>query len=79
MCNCITEIEKKLDEKYTADLGTKATALCEQVGFLLTGGIVHYTNFKITAEAKGYSRGKVIPVHANYCPFCGESMKGGAA
>ena len=78
-CDCISDIEKRLADKFSADIGVDASARCESVGFLLSGGIVHYTNFKITAQAKGYARGKVVPVHSNYCPFCGKSMKDGVA
>jgi hypothetical protein len=58
-CNCITDIEKKLQETLTAELGTAA----------------HLTEFKITADAKGYRKGHRITVTANFCPFCGKPTK----
>ena len=77
-CNCINDIEKKLAEKYTAELGVEANVECQATGFTLIGNsfdLAHRTDYKITAQIKGYTKGKTMPVFANYCPFCGKSVK----
>lgn len=77
-CNCIFDIEKKLAEKYKVGLGAEAKAECQNVGFAimdLSFDTIHITNYKVTAPVKGFAKGKMIPVHANFCPFCGKSVK----
>lgn len=81
-CNCIGDIEKKLAEKYAAELGVEPKVECQSIGFTLVDNAfdtIHFTNYKITAPAKGFTKGKMMPVHANYCPFCGKSVKEEAA
>lgn len=77
-CNCISDLGEKLTERFTEQLGVEASVTCENEGFLFgksSASQALFTNFKVTAQAKGYTRGKVIPVSANYCPFCGKSAK----
>lgn len=77
-CNCLSEMEEKVAAKFTADLGARAEASCQAVAFGLNdSGMVlwHKTEFKVTADAKGFKRGKLIPVMASFCPFCGKSTK----
>ncbi|AYQ88661.1 MAG: hypothetical protein V4793_01630 [Paraburkholderia tropica] len=74
-CNCISELEKKLAERYSAELGSPASVECRDVGFSMAANsirVIHKTEFKVTAQAKGWARGKVIPVIASFCPFCGK-------
>lgn len=81
-CECLGDIEKKLAEKYTAELGVNASVECQAIGFTLIENsfdLAHRTDFKITAPIKGYIKGKTMPVFANYCPFCGKSVKDNAA
>ncbi len=75
-CNCIGEIEKKLAKRYSAELETDATADCQSAGFAMGEEgvrVIHKTEFKIVAQAKGFARGKLVPVLASYCPFCGKA------
>jgi hypothetical protein len=76
-CNCLTDVEKKLKEKFSADLGAEAKVECQNLGYLFGKSVrfAHLTEFKITADAKGYRKGKRITVTANFCPFCGKSTK----
>ncbi|MDF3837100.1 hypothetical protein P3W85_29715 [Cupriavidus basilensis] len=76
-CTCITDIEAKVAETMTKKIGSPATAKCESIGFTFgkACGIVHLTNFKVTAEKKGWTRGKSIPMQASFCPFCGKATK----
>lgn len=76
-CNCIGETEKMVAEKIAEKIGAPVEAKCEAIGFSIGSGIglVHLTNFKVTSEAKGWKRGKSIPVQASFCPFCGKSAK----
>jgi hypothetical protein len=79
-CNCIGEIEKNLAKKYSSELGVDATADCMASGFSMSGNLVrviHKTDFRITAPAKGFVRGNIMPVFASYCPFCGTSTAAG--
>lgn len=81
-CNCISDIEKKLAEKYTKELAVTATVECLATAFTLVGNAfdtIHFTNYKITAPVKGFTKGKMMPIHANFCPFCGKSVKEEAA
>jgi len=74
-CNCISEIERKLAKCYTEELSADATADCQASGFAMgvdTVRVIHKTEFKIVAQAKGFTRGKLVPVLASYCPFCGK-------
>lgn len=74
-CNCISEIENKLAKRYSEELGADATADCQSAGFAMGDSsvrVIHKTEFKIVAQAKGFARGKLVPVLASYCPFCGK-------
>ncbi|MBU9566274.1 hypothetical protein L0Z13_11790 [Burkholderia multivorans] len=80
-CNCISEVEKRLAKRYSEELGADATADCQSAGFAMGDGsvrVIHKTEFKIVAQAKGFARGKLIPVIASYCPFCGKPTAEGA-
>jgi hypothetical protein len=71
-------MEIKVAEKFAADLGVPVDAQCQGVAFGLADTGVrlwHKTEFKLTADAKGFKRGKLIPVMASFCPFCGKSAK----
>lgn len=77
-CNCFQDLKKRMADKFTEDLGVAATVECQNTALLLVGNRMvstPITNFKITANAKGYVKGKIMPVTANYCPFCGKSVK----
>lgn len=80
-CNCISEIETKLATRYGEELGADATADCQSAGFSTSGNsmrVIHKTEFKIVAQARGFTRGKLIPVISSCCPFCGKSTAEGA-
>lgn len=75
LCECISNIEKMVAAKMSEQIGAPAEAKCEAVGFSFGGevGLLHLTNFKVTSEKRGWSKGKSIPVQASYCPFCGQA------
>lgn len=71
-------MEEKVAAKFSADLGVPVEAKCQGVAFCLSDlgvKLWHKTEFKLTAPTKGFARGKLIPVMASYCPFCGKSTK----
>jgi hypothetical protein len=74
-CDCIDRVEKELAEKFANDLGVEhVTAECQSSGFSIQGNtmiVVFKSDFRIRAEAKGFRRGKSVPVIAAFCPFCG--------
>lgn len=77
-CNCLTEAENKLKEKLTVELGVAVEVRSTNETFVLAKNSFearHFTNFKITANAKGYTRGKDMPLISNYCPICGKAAK----
>ncbi|EEG08205.1 hypothetical protein [Pseudogulbenkiania ferrooxidans] len=77
-CTCLQDLEKRLAAKFSEDLGVSAKAECQNEAFMLEGNtmkLAHVTNYKITASAKGFVKGKTVPVTASYCPFCGKSVK----
>lgn len=76
-CNCIKELEQKMAEHYSKQLGVPAQVECQDVAFILTGNrmVSRLKNaFEVTAQSKGFIKGKTIPVTGNYCPFCGKAV-----
>ena len=69
MCNCISVINGKLEEK---NLNTKI-----KVPFVLGSDMTlgAGTTSVETEKADKAVRKKPVPVFASYCPFCGESYK----
>ena len=77
-CGCIGDIEKQVAEMMSEKIGAIPDVKCEAIGFSIGNdvGLVHLTNFKVTAEKQGWKKGKSIPVRASYCPFCGKPVSG---
>lgn len=76
-CNCIEALKEKLATHYSDKLGAEARANCENMTMLLVGNRMRSaltTSFRITAQAKGFIKGKIIPVTGSYCPFCGKAV-----
>lgn len=80
-CTCLNDLEKKLAAKYSDELGQPSSAECEAAGFTFGASVrvIHKTEFKVTANAPGFKRGKLIPVVASFCPFCGTATAEKAA
>lgn len=77
-CDCISATEKRIEEKFSAEVGADIKATCTDVGMFVRGNALDaclYTRFKLTGNAKGYQRGKEIKMIASFCPFCGTSTK----
>jgi uncharacterized Zn finger protein (UPF0148 family) len=76
-CNCISNIEKKIQASIEEQLGVSAKVECQATGFTFGQSVrlQHITLFKVTADAKGYKKGKLTNVLASFCPFCGRSTK----
>jgi hypothetical protein len=76
-CNCISDIEKKLKDKFEEQLGTQVEIECQNLGFTFGKSMrtQHFSQFKVTADAKGYKKGNLTSVIASFCPFCGKSTK----
>ena len=78
-CNCIADVEKALVKKYSEELGLDAevvTVDCLSSGFGMQGNkvtVIHKTDFRVTADTKGFKRGKLVPMIAAFCPFCGKA------
>lgn len=76
-CNCIKELEQKLAKHYGEQLGVSAQVECQDVALILTGNrmVSRLKNaFQVTAQSKGFIKGKTIPVTGSYCPFCGKAV-----
>ncbi|ODP35129.1 hypothetical protein [Pandoraea sp. ISTKB] len=77
-CDCISTTEKRIEEKFSAELGADIKATCTAAALAVRGNALEtclYTRFKLTGNAKGYTRGKEITMIASFCPFCGEPTK----
>jgi hypothetical protein len=76
-CECVARVEKELAAKFAKDLNIdveQVTAECQSAGFTVqdnTLTVALRSDFRITADAKGYRRGKTVPMIAAFCPFCG--------
>lgn len=73
-CNCIEEYEKEYSEAATKQLGVEAKAEIQGVVFPIVDWNIERAlsvPILITAETKGYRRGKEQKLIATYCPFCG--------
>jgi len=76
-CNCIKELEQKLATHYSEQLGVAAQVECQDVALILNGNsmVSRLKNaFQVTAQSKGFIKGKTIPVTGSYCPFCGKAV-----
>ena len=76
-CNCIKELEQKLAKHYSEQLGVAAQVECQDVALILTGNSMASrlkNAFQVTAQSKGFIKGKTIPVTGSYCPFCGKAV-----
>lgn len=76
-CNCIKELEQKLAKHYSEQLGVAAQVECQDVALILNGNsmVSRLKNaFQVTAQSKGFIKGKTIPVTGSYCPFCGKAV-----
>lgn len=76
-CNCVKELEQKMAKHYREQLGVPAEAKCQNVTFMLTENsmVSRLGNaFKVTAQSKGFIKGKTIQVTGSYCPFCGKAV-----
>jgi hypothetical protein len=76
-CNCIIDIEKQLKDMHEKHLGTQVEVECQNYGLTFGKSVrtEHITEFKVTADAKGYKKGKLTSVFASFCPFCGKSTR----
>lgn len=76
-CNCISELEKKVADKYAADLGKPVEVKCTGAAIVFgkTVSMAHKTPFIVKADAPGYRKGKDVSFFASFCPFCGKSTK----
>lgn len=76
-CTCIKDLEQKLAEHCSEQLGVSAQVECQDVALILNGNRMVSrlkTAFQVTAQSKGFIKGKTIPVTGSYCPFCGKAV-----
>ncbi|EON11948.1 hypothetical protein [Pandoraea sp. SD6-2] len=78
-CNCVKETEAAITDMMTSKLGAPVEVKSADIAFLFGGAsgmsMALNTRFTVTADAKGYKRGKQISMIASFCPFCGTSTK----
>ena len=76
-CTCVKDTERRLAAApFVADkAGENVKATCEAAGITMTNDMQLRATinipFRITGTAKGFTKGKLMPCIANYCPFCG--------
>ncbi len=80
-CDCVKDLEGKLAEHMRPKAGETVKATCMATGIAITPDLgleaVFNIPFRICGDKKGFTslKGREMPVRANYCPFCGKSMK----
>ncbi len=86
MCNCMTEIESKIKDKFS-DKYTSITSVCftnkaiiferaKTVTVLAQPVNIHYLK-ENKAKTGTKERVEVVNMTPSYCPFCGEPYKAG--
>lgn len=73
-CNCIKTIEKNYTEAATKQLGVEVNVEFKNVAYPINDGKITQSlgmPIIITADTKGYKKGKEVTLIINYCPFCG--------
>lgn len=83
-CNCVSNMEKKMAEYHKPLAGENAKAVCVATAFGLTDKGMHLAivlPFRVEGDKKGFNsaKGKIVNMHASFCPFCGVSTKPEAA
>lgn len=82
-CTCVKDTERRIVAApfIKAKAGERVTAECQATGFAMTEDMdlraVLNIPFLVRGSGKGYNtvKGKLMPVVASYCPFCGRSTK----
>lgn len=78
-CNCVKETEVAIADLMKEKLATSVEVKSADIAFVFGGAsgmsMAFKTRFTVTAEAKGYKRGKEVSMIASFCPFCGTSTK----
>lgn len=79
-CNCIKELEDKLQTHYQPDVPVPIQRVrCDAAVFALGDGLSVQLAipFSVHADCRGYSsqKGKATSMRASFCPFCGVSTK----
>ncbi|WP_417366833.1 hypothetical protein [Flavobacterium beibuense] len=76
MCNCISEIEKKIHDKYPTHNGKEVESVNAHVIWIFTDdGMDKGTSTEFVMTLKGQKKKHPVEVNHTYCPFCGIKYK----
>ncbi len=83
MCNCITEIEKRVKEEYAQQYPALRHVGFSNKALMLEGKVTGMTLFqpididyiKIAKSGREQNKTEVVRMIPSYCPFCGEKLE----
>jgi len=79
-CNCVEDLQIKIKDLVHKKINAPINEVtCLGSSFVLSNPpyMALAIPFSVRADAPGYrsQKGKLVPVHASFCPFCGVSAK----
>lgn len=72
MCNCLTDIQKKISEKYPEWKGKKVISITPPTVFYIQNDkMVSGTSSDFDIKVEGIKKDYPVSIKHTFCPFCG--------